>query len=314
MTNIHSIDSPRNVRAEKSSSDWFTRDRFRWWDALAADHEMPPAAFAVGYAIGTALRRDSGNTVFVSASNRPDDVICEAWIGADALAAKIGMSTATVFAMVRKLEQHGYIEKDPGKRGSGHAHHYRLIEKGQPADISKDQPADISDEKGQPADISGTENVSPLTIKCQPADMNPLSPLKEISLEEKDSAGLDLGVDDAGRRSDAKFEEFYRQYPKRVAKAAALRAYRTVITKKLATPEQLLAGVLRYAAERTGQDPRYTKHPATWLNSGCWADEAAAPEGSGAGVHSVSGGVNEHIAQGVYLAQRAQARRLGNGC
>ena len=49
---------------------------------------MPPAAFAVGYAIGTALRRDSGNTVFVSASNGADDVICEAWIGADELAVK----------------------------------------------------------------------------------------------------------------------------------------------------------------------------------------------------------------------------------
>ena len=30
-----------------------------------------------------------------------------------------------------------------------------------------------------------------------------------------------------------------------------------------------------YAIERAEEDPRYTKHPATWLAGGCWADEAA---------------------------------------
>jgi hypothetical protein len=41
----------------------------------------------------------------------------------------------------------------------------------------------------------------------------------------------------------------------------------------------MLNGAMRYAAERTGQDQRYTKHPATWLNGQCWKDEsnAAAP-------------------------------------
>jgi hypothetical protein len=73
----------------------------------------------------------------------------------------------------------------------------------------------------------------------------------------------------------AGFETWWRQYPKRVAKAAALKAYRTVLTKELTTPDELLAGAMRYAADREGQDPRYTKHPATWLNGGCWADEAA---------------------------------------
>jgi hypothetical protein len=77
--------------------------------------------------------------------------------------------------------------------------------------------------------------------------------------------------------TDSNFETFYRQYPKHVAKAAALKAYRAVITKGLATPEELLAGAMRYAAERSGQDARFTKHPATWLHGGCWADEPHAP-------------------------------------
>jgi hypothetical protein len=38
--------------------------------------------------------------------------------------------------------------------------------------------------------------------------------------------------------------------------------------------EALIAGAQRYAVERREQDPKYTKHPATWLNAGCWQDEA----------------------------------------
>ncbi len=58
---------------------------------------------------------------------------------------------------------------------------------------------------------------------------------------------------------------------------AAFKAYCAAMNKKLATPADLLSGAMRYAAERSGQDPKYTKHPATWLNSGCWSDEPSAP-------------------------------------
>jgi biotin operon repressor len=177
-------------------SDAFTADRFRWWDALAADPEMPPAAFLVGYAIATSLWRTSGSKVLVSASNGPEDVVCEAWIGAGDIADRIGMSTGTVFANIRKLEEHGYIQIDPGKPGSGHSHHYRLVEKGQPADHSKGQPkkakgqrADYSKKpKGQPADYSSPKSVSGLTNKGQPADMNPFVPSEEKEPAEERGA------------------------------------------------------------------------------------------------------------------------------
>jgi hypothetical protein len=38
-------------------------------------------------------------------------------------------------------------------------------------------------------------------------------------------------------------------------------------------PAALIEGARRYAGERAGQDPTYTKHPATWLRGGCWEDE-----------------------------------------
>jgi hypothetical protein len=71
------------------------------------------------------------------------------------------------------------------------------------------------------------------------------------------------------------FAEFYRVYPLHVARGAAERAYRRIITNGKATEADLLAGAMRYAAAQDGKDPTYIKHPATWLNAKCWLDEPA---------------------------------------
>lgn len=74
------------------------------------------------------------------------------------------------------------------------------------------------------------------------------------------------------------FDEFWQVYPRHVAKQAAIRMYRRAL--KSARPTDILRGAMQYAAERTGKDPTFTKHPATWLNGGCWDDE---PTGSSNG-------------------------------
>src|SRR4051812_20929516 len=67
------------------------------------------------------------------------------------------------------------------------------------------------------------------------------------------------------------FERFWRVYPKRVAKDAAAKAF-AVALKSGVDPGELITGAMRYAAERSGENPKYTKHPATWLHAGCWQD------------------------------------------
>lgn len=69
----------------------------------------------------------------------------------------------------------------------------------------------------------------------------------------------------------AGFAEWWATYPKRVARGRAWTAYQKAA--KAAPPETLLEGARRYAAEREGQEARFTKHPATWLNDQCWLDE-----------------------------------------
>jgi hypothetical protein len=46
---------------------------------------------------------------------------------------------------------------------------------------------------------------------------------------------------------------------------------------KKTTLEILLEGMKNYAASRNGEDPKYTKHPATWLNGECWTDDDVVP-------------------------------------
>jgi hypothetical protein len=77
--------------------------------------------------------------------------------------------------------------------------------------------------------------------------------------------------------AESAFAEFFAAYPRRVAKEAARKAWSRAIEGG-AEPERLIAGAKRYAVERAGQEPRYTKHPATWLNAGCWEDESPGAE------------------------------------
>lgn len=74
------------------------------------------------------------------------------------------------------------------------------------------------------------------------------------------------------------FDEWWKQYPKKVGKLDAKKAYRAVI-KQGATPQDLLDGLQRHNAnwKAKNTDPQYIPHPASWLRKGRWEDELATP-------------------------------------
>lgn len=75
---------------------------------------------------------------------------------------------------------------------------------------------------------------------------------------------------------DLEFENsFWPAYPRKVSKGQAEKAYR--VARKEASLEMIMATVGRYAKERSGKDPKYTKHPSVWLNAKSWMDE---PDGT----------------------------------
>lgn len=68
------------------------------------------------------------------------------------------------------------------------------------------------------------------------------------------------------------FENFWRTYPRRIEKKSAFKAWKTAL-KSGVTADEITAGAARYAKYRAGEPERFTKHPSTWLNQGCWEDE-----------------------------------------
>lgn len=66
------------------------------------------------------------------------------------------------------------------------------------------------------------------------------------------------------------FDEFWATYPRPKEKIRARTAYDKAL--KHGTHAEIMNGVRRYTAEHKGKDPQYIKHPATWLNAGCWMD------------------------------------------
>ena len=72
------------------------------------------------------------------------------------------------------------------------------------------------------------------------------------------------------------FDEWYAAFPLHKGKGQAVKAYRAA--RKKAGAETLLAGARRYAGQRAGEDRKFTKHPATWLNGECWGDDEPSEE------------------------------------
>jgi len=89
----------------------------------------------------------------------------------------------------------------------------------------------------------------------------------------REASGLEgKGKEEEGNRSDdSMFDRFWNACPKRVGKLAAKAAFERASDK--IDPAILITRITAYAAERRSEDQKFTKHPATWLNQECWADE-----------------------------------------
>ena len=72
--------------------------------------------------------------------------------------------------------------------------------------------------------------------------------------------------------NSANFVSWWEQYPAKKSKKKAEAIYLGIVKRKEATPELLLAGLLRYNASEE-VERGYIKNPTTWLNQGCWEDE-----------------------------------------
>lgn len=72
---------------------------------------------------------------------------------------------------------------------------------------------------------------------------------------------------------DPDFMEFWTTYPRRVAKGAARKAWRSIMKKGGVEAAAIIAGAAAYRDDpKRKSDISFTAHPASWLNAERWAD------------------------------------------
>lgn len=123
----------------------------------------------------------------------------------------------------------------------------------------------------------------------------PITKYQVPSSLREDSGSLDLLGE--GSASKPKFTEpegfsaFYEAFPLKKARPKAAEAYARAI--KRAMPGTILAAARRYAEARKGEEPKFTAHPATWLNQERWNDDVPAQASDGAAATVNSGHIQK---------------------
>lgn len=128
-----------------------------------------------------------------------------------------------------------------------------------------DPPREVAGIRGNPRESAGNSRDSRETAG------NRGKPREVAGKSRLDGDGdVDEDVDGDEDEIERAFARFWSIYPRRVGKRAARAKFALALRR--ATLDEILAGAERYRDD-PARDPKYTKHPATWLNQDCWLDE-----------------------------------------
>ena len=117
----------------------------------------------------------------------------------------------------------------------------------------------------EPVVIKALEELSPF---LEPFDITMISERYQVGPPEK-SRDRDRDREEVGLQEE--FDQWWEHTPRKIAKGNARKAFKAA--RKKAPLADLIAGIKKYAS--AASDPKYIKHPATWLNGECWLDRAA---------------------------------------
>ena len=116
------------------------------------------------------------------------------------------------------------------------------------------------------------------TVKTEGENSEPaITGESEWAFTGKEAGKLNTGKERRNQyRSNEGFERFWSEYPRKVSKKLAERLFDRILRRQEATADELISGAKLYAEQcRENQtEPRFIKHPSTWLRAGCWDDEA----------------------------------------
>lgn len=220
------------------------------------------------------------------------------------LAAQTGLNVATVKRHLAALEETGWVLRSRPSAVEKARHistHYRLTVPSDGAESAIEDADSMA--PSEPSDSDPMAHTAPsdgavcaiAMAQCAPSShiydrndqLHDQNLLSEGHTNGVIAAPSNRAVDpSAPAKPDplARFAEFYRAYPRHVAPGAAEKAWKKAISAG-ADPQLLIDCAALYAMERKMQDPKYTKHPATWLNQRCWEDEPDPEYTPPAGAH-----------------------------
>lgn len=166
------------------------------------------------------------------------------WPSIAKLSERSCVAERTVQRILGKLAEMGLIEVIPqaDEKGRSSSNRYKLSMHGEGVNLSPPGDTDVT--------LEGVTGVTPYEPSKGTTNNPPIPPY------------------------DEGFAEFWAEYPKRSpnpfkpAKESYIRA-----RKKVASHEEIMAGLRAYAKTRVGQDPHYTPQAVTWLNQHRWKDD-----------------------------------------
>lgn len=258
-------------------SDSFTRNRMIWIERVVTDKELCANAKVLGVLLATKyLNRRTG--------------VC--WPAIATLADDMGVDEKTIRRATGSLVERGYLQSK--QRGLGLSNVYSIsfpddtsrpdtnVQSGTGTSVQSDTSrVDTSARPERTPVPAQNGHQCPPNLLNEPFEGNPLN---NISPEPASNSKRRTS-----RATHAEgFDEFWKQYPRKVAKGDASRAWVKALEK--APAQGIIAGAKRYAAEREGQGDKFTKHPATWLNAECWLDAPGADRplgGIGQALHNL---------------------------
>ena len=189
--------------------------------------------------------------LLVIADHASDDGT-EAWPSQATIAAKASISIRTVQRAVNSLVAAGYLWMEKGAGGSANCredrrpHRYTINIKRLRGDIESTR-----EERGD-IEASNEATLAPTTGRQSRPMNHPNKPSNETP----------------------EFDLFWKYYPIKVGKAAALKAWVKAI--KIESADEIVAGAIRYADD-PNRHPSFTAHASTWLNAHRWNDSALPP-------------------------------------
>lgn len=237
------------------AANGFTSRKLKWLDRVACDGTLPGGAIRV--AVLLCLRFLNADTA-------------SAWASVTTLATALGTARRVVQRDIAALVRGGYLLVEIGA-GPGGTNVLRMPDAAPEGATKKSQGERPAGRRGGDHGVAGGATCwSPNPIS------EPISePVSEPSISCESTSGASGKSIPAGTDH---FPAFWRAFPRRIARAAAERAWLAAL-RGGADPLTIIAAAERFAARRSAEEPdavkreRFTPHPASWLNGQRWHDE-----------------------------------------